>query len=862
MSISFDEHKNIIITASQAEEFTADIVFGYWNEEGLFQAIDLSGESPVDVGLPLAVQPVVFDSGMPPPSYGGMILPEGITVTSADVKDGVFYIDAAGEKQEGTMTVHGDVTVTLSDSRQILDSGYYDRIVIPAKPAPVTFYRCAEYSPAAGDLLLTSGAATLADGTTKISLRGVYRKQSNYRWLCAETEAFDDYISAEVYINKMVATNGVYTSVWLEIVYDSVIAIGSMESKYIKDILFSARNSAILNERLSLTTDSETLDEFFSGYAITLEYPDKWEESTELTTGLSPKGYTPEPGKIYSAQTYTLINSRYPDAPDEAISFYECKAIDNQNGTWTGNVLVSNLSNPVFEVKLASPVQLNGIYFIAGYDNGSLRTKVFSNGQYYLRTYGLKWVISDTAEEKEDSSHYFESEEFNIYNIPLPSEAVWPDNLKVTATPAGWVRTGKEVTDLPIKGYTPEIGKVYSADSSLEINNAFPEHVKKHLKFYECVNYIPEADAYTKYSITLSGAADEKANGTYVRTVWVEDVPESEWIDAPVAVWTNENGYSFKEYFYSEYNYFIYNNSGESVYYSNEPYWSRVNDYSRILWWSEIDAADVNLAFSSVETEDMPAVSESWSGYLILQNHEDGTWSKTDQLIEGLEAKGYMPKPGKIYSVDSTVECTGLFVPAEGSMVALYHFDGDCVDATGNTTATLNGKSIDTSKFRFGHSSLYGDCYMDSSNGVTRYYLKITGLPELDAFTVEWWQYDNWDYGDGSSFLSQPETDDLPVSIFPALVIPKEDPEYITGKFKHWAFVREAGAKEVSVYLNGKNMGSVDFKDKLGGRVIHFTGVGSVIQTQTKASYIDELAFFDYPKYRKNFTVPDKQYEL
>ena len=65
----------------------------------------------------------------------GVELPEGIDVTPADVKDNVFYIDGKGNKVEGEMPVHKTVNVTLTDSEQTLDRGYYDSIVIPAMPS-------------------------------------------------------------------------------------------------------------------------------------------------------------------------------------------------------------------------------------------------------------------------------------------------------------------------------------------------------------------------------------------------------------------------------------------------------------------------------------------------------------------------------------------------------------------------------------------------------------------------------------------------------------------------------------------------------------------------------------------------------
>lgn len=50
---------------------TSNVKFGYWTEDGKFQELDLSGDSPVDSGSPVSVDAVTFKTGKDTPDYGG-----------------------------------------------------------------------------------------------------------------------------------------------------------------------------------------------------------------------------------------------------------------------------------------------------------------------------------------------------------------------------------------------------------------------------------------------------------------------------------------------------------------------------------------------------------------------------------------------------------------------------------------------------------------------------------------------------------------------------------------------------------------------------------------------------------------------
>lgn len=71
----------------EAASGDSTVKFGYWNAEGKFQEIDLSGDSPVDIGDPVTVDAQMFATGKPAPEYpssggGGMSFYECASVAA------------------------------------------------------------------------------------------------------------------------------------------------------------------------------------------------------------------------------------------------------------------------------------------------------------------------------------------------------------------------------------------------------------------------------------------------------------------------------------------------------------------------------------------------------------------------------------------------------------------------------------------------------------------------------------------------------------------------------------------------------------------------------------------------------------
>lgn len=376
------------------------------------------------------------------------------------------------------------------------------------------------------------------------------------------------------------------------------------------------------------------------------------------------------------------------------------------------------------------------------------------------------------------------------------------------------------------------------------------------ISFYECTEYTPDFAGGFEYTMNVTAADRPEAIGEYKRTKYIDPIDENiEEYSGYTAVWEKTDGSGVKlteSFSYGEYYYSFVGSDGYELYYQDSSAWSRVTDYNTISWVDPDSWEPASVTFSAWIPSELPPTVEAWSGYKMVQG-DDGVWQRTDIIKENMTAPGYTPQVGTIYSEDTSIAVRAMATPASQSLVALYHFDGDFVDSTGNTSASMHEKSLDDSG-RFG-GSLYGDTY-NSVQYDSSYYMQIIGLPALDAFTIEWWQKDDDGYGDGGAFMWQPEENGLSRSSFLTVPILKDDKRYIQGKWKHLAFVRAAGSSTVTQYLNGQSIGTFEFADKIGGRTVNFGGLAPTTG-QAKTIRIDELAFYGVVKYTGNFTPPD-----
>lgn len=235
------------------------------------------------------------------------------------------------------------------------------------------------------------------------------------------------------------------------------------------------------------------------------------------------------------------------------------------------------------------------------------------------------------------------------------------------------------------------------------------------IDFYECASYTPDADAYVKYSFTLSGAPDELANGTYVRTKYIESIGDD--VESMTAsIWKNDKGYSFvEEYEYGDWRYYIKNSTGDYIY-GLDSAMPRLTDFNSEYWvdWGMWES--VPLVFSAWQTEDVPATTEGWTGYKVTQNTETGAWIASDVLTSGLTVTHLKPKVGEIFSADTSIRVRKMYdgavypIPSDG-LVFYAPLQYDYMDAISKQTA------VDTNGDFTTHNGL--QCLqLDGSGGV------------------------------------------------------------------------------------------------------------------------------------------------
>ena len=236
-----------------------------------------------------------------------------------------------------------------------------------------------------------------------------------------------------------------------------------------------------------------------------------------------------------------------------------------------------------------------------------------------------------------------------------------------------WTTDGKfQAVDL--SGDTPvDSGEPIAVDAVMfKTGQPGPEYpgsgsCESSIEFYECASYTPDADAYTKYSFTLSGAPNELANGNYVRSKYVENIGDD--VESMTAsIWKNDNGYSFiEEYEYGDWRYYIKNSSGDYIY-RRDSAMPRLTDFNSEYWvdWDMLES--VRLVFSTWQTEEIPATTEGWTGYRVTQNAETGAWTPTSTVTTGLTVQHLVPRVGEIFSGDTTIWVRRMY---DGSLIPI-----------------------------------------------------------------------------------------------------------------------------------------------------------------------------------------------
>ena len=251
----------------------------------------------------------------------------------------------------------------------------------------------------------------------------------------------------------------------------------------------------------------------------------------------------------------------------------------------------------------------------------------------------------------------------------------------------------------------------------------------------------------------------------------------------------------------------------------------------------------------------------TWTGYECTQD-ANGGWTVSGTLTQGLRVSGYTPQVGEIQSSDTTIWVKEAWVPTPGKMVCLLHFEntGDMyVDSTQTCIVRfvnqISSHTVD--KQKFGDASCWYNYYDITGGGGGC--INLIELPELDAFTIEFWHYHT--YYNSMPFTApviyMPATDMQPEASVPGYAF---DHNAALNRWVHRAFVRGAGSNTVTEYWDGQQVATHTLSALLGGDRLVRIGGGSQIQSDAK-DYLDELAIFNYAKYLGNsYEVPTRPY--
>lgn len=450
-------------------------------------------------------------------------------------------------------------------------------------------------------------------------------------------------------------------------------------------------------------------DASWSGYKMTWSDGEAgWVKADTPTEGLTVKGYTPDIGKVYTKDT-TAVVTLYPDGTadfdfSDATAFTSAQLLSGQKG-WdsSGNLVAGTMTNHgSVTVTLSDQAQTldrgfyNSITIPAGFTfelpEGEDTPEYFYSEQAKLDgtagalvDFRFKDELIKTITTVADAEYIYPADNASI--MGTENYIHIPDITKLTAdvlkkgetilgvkgtyegtttsnVTFGYIKNGS-FQAVNLTGNAPtDTGSAVEIDAvTFHTGQNVPDYGDagggSSIEFYECATYTPDADAYTKYSFTMSGAPDTDANSTYERTKWVETPdPDSNYTTAQ---WTAANGYTIiEESGWGEFRYYIKNASGTNVYGTDTPLYSRATDYSTIPWMDMDMYESVTLTFSAIQTEEVPATTEGWTGYKMEKN-TDGEWVKSSVLTENLQVAGYVPSVGRVYNIDTTIAAS-LFV--------------------------------------------------------------------------------------------------------------------------------------------------------------------------------------------------------
>lgn len=735
----------------------------------------------------------------------GADLPEGVTATPADVKDGVYYIDGTGAKREGEMTNHGTVNVTLTESEQTLTSGYYDEIVIPAQ------------SSSSGDSAITYGVMTT---------------EGNFKALDLAADTPTDIGEAEPFENLM------------------MYMTGHPEPQY-------AGGGNMAFYRCASYDNGEAIPSYNNLIISGITAPEAV-NGTYVITDVTAEGTS----RAWSNGTYTVTNSNMtwyivPDgaALNETAALYYCEVLPSTTGVGTAD-------NPVYwddalndgADRYITEVYSTGDYTSSGNKRNfyvklkagtAYQMGVTDNGNdNVVRLYDL--TGKSLAENDGNSIEINGASCSDAFTYTPTADGIYRFEAGAWSTAVGDVQAvcfpAPEVSEAPTQTEPWEIEwTVGGADEGAYIITD--------------AGYAPAIGTYTPSTETYN----QNTIWTNVDTgaVWKAYVSGSKW---SWQLYANE---SSSGPIYYEGSYRNYATPWEV------DDWYNSSTYAPLPTFSKgTGKATGTLTIAKVNVAERPATGvQVWTGYKATQDTETLKWNFENIVTEGLLVKGMPPVVGRIYSADTTIQVAQIIEDVPGQMVCLAHFDNfsndtapTFTDSTGTCLVQIMQQSsivtTDTAKFGNGR---WGGNYRNPPTGGC---FNIVGLPEITGdFTVEmWFYYTAYDEFGGTFVYTYTGDSYDPQNVVEirGVELAPTNPLYKEKEWIHRAFVRQGTT--VTEYINGVKVATSEFTVPLGGdRKVSICGGGTNVGDVR--NYIDEFAIFNYAKYDKNFTPPMVPYE-
>lgn len=195
---------------------------------------------------------------------------------------------------------------------------------------------------------------------------------------------------------------------------------------------------------------------------------DDWVWNTDITSASQFAGYT------WNVTGGTAPVPVLSDAEPE-------KTTSSAGATWSGYEMIRYLPGYAWEVTNAPIEDCNGIYTVYKF-NSDKKYIVYSNGKNYLytaySTHGYLWAIYDTPTPSLGSQRFYHSELFDFDQYLTPAEVEWymdksGNFISVTTAPDGWIKSSILKENMPIDFITPQVGEIYSEDTSIKIGEMY-----------------------------------------------------------------------------------------------------------------------------------------------------------------------------------------------------------------------------------------------------------------------------------------------------------------------------------------------------------------------------------------------------